>query len=271
MDKKVKLLIKILLFSVVSIAQQSASTIASSTAPANASTAYTNNKTAFHNPATLALKEEASIAIAYHNRFQLKELSTTTLSANIPTSKLNIGIDLGHYGYCEYNETQVGILAAKTFSKRFSIGLQANYYNTYFCTETGNKGTVIIQVGIISEILPRFHVGFHAYNPAQTNIEVTATEKRIPSILSLGCQYAFEEHFLWVAQLDKEVDYDLLWRTGFEYAPIKQLALKMGGYGNPFVPCLGAGLKLQHISFDLNFEQHPTLGINSICRLAYDF
>ncbi len=270
--KKLVLLVNIFLLQInLSLAQQTVACIASSTAPANASVAYSENRTAFHNPAILALSENKSVTLAYHNRFQLKELSTTTLSANLPNSILNFGIDLAHYGYSEYNETQVGISAAKTFSKRFNIGLQLNYYNAYLSPEAGNKGAIVVQIGILSEIFSRFYVGFHAYNPVQTNIEVKATEKRLPSLMSLGCQYTFDEHFLWVAQLDKEVDYDLLWRTGFEYIPIKQLAIRIGGYGNPFVPSLGAGLKLQHFALDLSFEQHPSLGINSICSLAYEF
>jgi len=262
----------ILLFILSSLqAQQSPSAIASSTAPANASTAYKEKWTAFHNPAVLSSEETVTASVNYENRFQLKELSTEALSVAIPIKQVDLGVAISHFGYSQYNEMQGGLALARSFSKRFSMGVQFNYYSVYLSPAEGSKGTVVAQVGMLSEVLPGFFVGFHAFNPAQTNIKTGITEKRIPSVFSLGSSYYFTENLVWLIQLDKEIDYNLQWRTGFEYKLIKELSIRMGAYGSPFVPSLGVSVLVKKFRLDLNFEQHPTLGINSVCGLSYAF
>lgn len=252
-------------------AQKQASALPASIAVADASCAYHKRWQAFHNPAVLGKTKNLQTEIAYNNRFQLKELSTEALSFCIPNRYANIGLAVSHFGYEQYNETMGGIALAKTFSDKLSIGLQANYYSILLSPETGYKGTIITQIGILSELFPNYFVGFHAFNPAQTNIKLGLTEKRIPSVFSLGMSYLFGENLNCMTQIDKEVEYDPVWRTGFEYQLIKQLAIRAGGYGNPFVPSLGCTLTLGKVNLSLNFERHTSLGINSFCGLAYDF
>lgn len=251
--------------------QQSPSAITGSTAPANASTAYKEKWTAFHNPAILTVAQNTSVCINYENKFELKELSTKSVSVAIPTKLVNFGLAISHFGYSQYNEMQTGLGLARSFSSKFSLGVQFNYYSVYLSPTEGSKGTLVTQVGFQSEVFPRFFVGFHAFNPAQTNIKVGITEKRIPSVFSLGSSYYFTDKLICLAQLDKEVDYDLQWRTGFEYELIKKLSIRMGGYGSPFVPSFGVGIQVKKLQLDVNFERHPVLGINSVCELSYTF
>lgn len=265
----------IIIFSVISQhicwAQQQPSAQAWSNAAAQASTAYTEQWTAYCNPAILSTVNTYKIAANYVNRFQLKELSTTSISASIPTKLATFGLALSHFGYSQYNEIQGGIAVARNFTDRFHVGMQFNYYAVLLSPTEGYKRTVIAQIGIISKISDALFIGFHTYNPAQTNIELELTKKRIPSIFSLGASYYFSDKLLWLAQLDKEIDYPLQWRSGFEYRIVKELSLKMGGYGNPFVPNLGVSVFIKQLQIDLNFERNPTLGINSICGLSYTF
>lgn len=238
---------------------------------ANASVAHTKRWQAFHNPAILAKSTKPQASIYYTNRFQLKELSTKALSFALPTKALNIGFAASYFGYEQYHEMQGGLALAKSFSQKFAIGLQANYYSIYLSPEVGYRGTIVTQIGLLSEVSKDFFVGFHAFNPAQSIIAVGQTEKHIPSVFSLGTSYMFGEQVCILAQLDKEIYYDLQWRLGVEYLPIEQLTVRVGGYGNPFVPSLGTSLILKSFSLDVNFERHPSLGINSACGLTYEF
>ncbi|MBN1462659.1 MAG: hypothetical protein JXQ69_00760 [Paludibacteraceae bacterium] len=251
--------------------QQQPSAQAWSNAPAQASTAYTKQWTAYCNPAIISTVDTYKIAANYVNRFQLKKLSTTSISSSIPTKIATIGLALSHFGYSQYNEIQGGVAVARNFTDRFHVGMQFNYYAVLLSPTEGYKNTVIAQIGIISKISDAFFIGFHTYNPAQTNIELNLTEKRIPSIFSLGTSYHFSDKLLWLGQLDKEIDFPLQWRTGFEYLMVKEFSLKIGGYGNPFVPNLGVSVFIKQLQIDLNFERNPTLGINSICGLSYTF
>ncbi|MDR1678564.1 MAG: hypothetical protein LBR81_02190 [Prevotellaceae bacterium] len=252
-------------------AQQSVSPVVSSAAPADASVAYTRAWTGFHNPAALSGSKEITAQLGYENRFGIKELSIGAASVAIPTSKVDIGVAVSRFGYSKYNETQAGIALSRRFTKRLQLAVQANYYSIYLSPEEGSKGTVVAQIGLLSELTDNLTVGFHAFNPAQTNIGLGDTEKRIPSLFELGAQYKFGGNLLWLAQIDKEIDHDLQWRTGFEYWIVKEFAVRVGGYGSPFVPNLGASLQLNKFALDLNFERHQQLGINSACALRYAF
>lgn len=252
-------------------AQQAPSAIVSSSAPANASTAYKEKWTAFHNPAILSSNKKLAIALNYDNRFQLKELSTKAISVSLPTKYVDVGLALSHFGYSQYNEMQTGLGLARSFYNKFSMGVQFNYYSVFLSPAEGYKGTVVAQLGLLSEISQGLFIGFHAYNPAQTNIKIGITEKRIPSIFSLGASFYFNEKLIGLAQFDKEIEYPLQWRSGFEYHLINELIIRLGGYGNPFIPALGASVIIKKFRLDANFEKHPILGINSFVGLSYTF
>jgi hypothetical protein len=180
----------ILFFSVLCqhfcLTQQQPSAQAWSNAPAQASTAYTKQWTAYCNPAIISTVDTYTIAINYVNRFQLKKLSTASISSSIPTKIATIGLALSHFGYSQYNEVQAGVAVARNFTHRFHVGMQFNYYAVLLSPTEGYKSTIIAQIGIVSKISEALYIGFHTYNPAQTNIKLTLTEKRIPSILVLA-------------------------------------------------------------------------------------
>ncbi len=253
-------------------AQQEASAVVSSPAPANASTAYTKSWSAFYNPAVLSEVKKNTVSLGYQNRFQMKELSSMQAAGSIVTKPVDIGVAVSRFGYSQYNEIQAGAAASRKFSKYFYMGVGLNYYSVYFSADEGSKGTVIADVGLLSEVLENFFIGFHATNVAQTSISIGNTEKRIPSVFSLGAEYKFGESVRMLGQLDKEVDNDIIWRAGFEYQVIKELSLRLGGYGSgSFVPSFGATVDIKNIKLDVDFEHHPSLGFNSIIGLGYTF
>jgi hypothetical protein len=239
--------------------------------PGNASVAYTKNWTCFQNPSILAKENYTSIFLDYENRFQLKELSTGSLGLAIPTKQINLGLGYSYFGYSQYHEMQAGISLAREFSKRFFLGLGFNYYNVLISPDEAYKGTLITQIGLLSNLSENFVIGFHAYNPTQASIRLKLTSKRIPSVFELGCSYNFSEKLLWVVQLDKATDAPIEWKTGFEYRLVKTISLQVGGYGNPFVPKVGMAFYLKKLKLDMDFERHTLLGINSHCRLSYCF
>lgn len=255
------------------VAQSSATAIPSATAPANASVAYADSWGIFHNPAILTSVKNTTATLGYENKFFVSELSTASAGVAIPTKYVQVGVALSHFGYSAYSETQVGIALARSFTDKFSMGVQFNYYSVYFSPRERERsqGVVVAQIGLLSELSKGFYIGFNAYNPAQTNIKTDLVEKRIPSIFNLGAMYRFSDKLLWLAQVNKEIGSEVGWATGFEYQVIDVLSVRLGGYGSPFVPSLGVGLKFGKFRFDANFEQHPALGISSVGSLKYEF
>ena len=258
MKKPILISFAYLLLSFQVFAQSSASAIPSSIAPGNAGVAYAGHWGLFQNPALMVSEKKTEAAVGYENKFFISELSTVSAGVVIPTQYVQVGAALSYFGYSAYSETQAGIAFARSFSDKFSMGVQFNYYSVYFSPTERSQGVVIAQVGLLSEISKDFYVGFNVYNPAQTNIKTELVEKHIPSIFNLGTMYRFSDKLLWVAQLNKEIGSDVGWATGFEYQVVDALSVRLGGYGSPFVPSLGIGLHFGKFTFDANFERHPT-------------
>lgn len=253
---------------------QIAPVVPSSTSIANTSVSVQDEWNAFQNTASLAHIEKAVASIQYENRFVLKELSTRSVQAGIHTKHINVGLSYSYHGYSLYNEMIGGLGIARNFGDKFSMGVQFNYYAAYFSSqeESRYRGAVLAQFGVSSRIFPKLTIGFHTFNPFQTGIKTEFSTKRIPSVFSIGTNYAFTNNLIWLTQIDKEVSSNFRFATGFEYTMIKQLTVKLGAYGQDYlVPALGFGIHLGKFHFVLNGELHPLLGLNTLGNITYTF
>lgn len=250
---------------------QTATIIPSSYAAGDASVARYGEWIAFHNPALLASEAQVAATAIYEDRFAMKELSTQAVSLTCPASLVNIGMALSHFGYSSYSELLTGLAFARTFDKYLTIGVQFNYYSVTFSNSVGNRGAVLAQIGILSQLSPDFFVGFNAFNPTRQKVVYQNVTKAIPSQLNLGAMYRFNPELKWLVEIEKEMDSDVCWKTGFEYRPVTALTVRFGGFGAPFTPTLGAGAEWQRFHLDVNFMRHQVLGMTSSAALRYLF
>ncbi len=272
--KRTTLTLFVLLFITGISYSQIAPVVPSSTTIANASVAVLEEWSGFQNTAALANIDKIEISTQFENRFMIKELSTKSVQAGFNLDVVNVGVSFSQFGYSLYNEILAGIGLARNFNDKFSMGVQFNYYTAYFSAEEESRyrGSVLAQMGIASKITPRMTVGFHTFNPFQTNIETEYATKRLPSIYSLGTQYSFDHNLIWLAQIDKEISSNYRFATGFEYRMVEQLTVKMGAYAYDYlVPSIGFGVHLGGFNFHLNGELHPVLGLNTLGNLKYRF
>ncbi|MGC9151879.1 MAG: hypothetical protein ACP5F6_09005 [Microbacter sp.] len=240
-------------------------------AAGNASVARTGDWLPFHNPALMEGIHQYTVSLLYQNRFGLKELSTESASLLLPLKNIQVGISAAHFGFSSYTEMLVGLAAAHTFDKLLTIGIQINYYSVRDAYTEQNKGVVIPQIGLLSQISPQCYIGFSTYNPTRQQIHYALETKDVPSVFNLGASYLFSKQFIGLAELSKTIHASLEWRFGFEYQPIDLLTIRLGGYGSPLVSTLGIGLKINPFRVNLNVERHPVLGLSSVAGLQYCF
>ncbi|MFV0470806.1 MAG: hypothetical protein ACK5L7_02055 [Paludibacteraceae bacterium] len=253
---------------------QTASTFPSSVSIANASVANPTEWNAFQNTSALANIENGEVAMIYENRYMVKELSTKTVQTAFDTKHVAVGAAFSYFGYELYNDFIVGAGLARNFDNKFSIGVQFNYYAAYFSGEATNyyRGTIFPQIGVSSQILSKFTIGFNAFNPFQSNINTEYIIKRIPSIFSLGTNYSFSENFIWLTQIDKEVSSNFRFASGFEYVMVDALTVKLGAYAyDRLIPAMGANVHINQFHIYLNTELHPNLGLNTQVCLKYKY
>ena len=239
---------------------------------ANTSVSDNHNWNGFSNPAILGYLEKPELGFQIENRFLIKELSTKSAHFAYSNSLLNSSISFSHFGYSKYQEMIIGIGFARSFAQKFAIGIQGNYYTTYYSASNSYHGVFFPQIGLSVNLSKSFGIGFSASNPFQSVLVTEYVSKRIPSIFSLGSSYSFCPELEWRMQMDKEVSSNYRFATGFDYRMLEKATLKLGMYGSDYlVPCLGVGLKLGVFNFDLNCELHPLLGLTTFGALKYHF
>ena len=248
--------------------------IPSSVSVAGASSAVMNDWSAFHNPAALAHIDRTEIAAQFENRFMMKELSTKSVQAGFNTGPVNVGLSFSYPGSSVSPVLLAGVGFVRPFLSNFSLGVPFASSPASFSASAASRyrGAVLAQFGVASTILPKLTVGFNTFNPFQTNIKTEFSTRRIPSVFSIGTNYAFADNLIWLTQIDKEASSSFRFASGFEYTMIRELTVKLGAYGTDYlIPCLGFGIHLGGFHFNLNGELHPLLGRNTVANLKYRF
>ncbi len=268
-----RLIFLILFFFIkINIYAQLVSVLPTSVSIANTSVADTENWTAFSNPANIGYINDINFGFQYENRFLLSELSTKSLQLAVPTSLINAAFSASYFGFSVYNEILLGVGFSRNFSDKFSLGLQLNYLTAYFRTSNRYFGSFFPQFGLNYAISAKFNLGFSAYNPFHSVIKSPFTTKQLPSIFSLGGAYKFSPELVFRFQSDKEISSNYRFALGAEYLMLNFLTIKGGIYHNGYlVPCFGFKTNLGTLSFDLNAELHPLLGLVSLASVQYSF
>ncbi|MDR1592118.1 MAG: hypothetical protein LBS16_04445 [Prevotellaceae bacterium] len=267
---KKTLFVLLALITMIDLSAQLENSISGSASIAETSVADGRRWMPFHNPANLGYLDNTEVGLTFENRFFIKELSTKIAHAGIVTGKVNIGVGVSHFGYSVYHDILAGAALARNFSDRFAIGVQFNYFTSYFVQENRYRGALLGQIGANIKINTRLNVAFNAFNPFLTNIKTETSVKKLPSVYSLGTSFFFSESLVWRTQADKNLNANYRFATGFEYYFRDVFTLKLGVYGYDYlVSCLGAGLRFGNFFFDLNAEMHPQLGINTMGMLRY--
>lgn len=237
---------------------------------AQTSVSDSHHWTAFHNPAMLGQVDKSEVAIHYENRFQLSELSTKSVQAAFPNKLINTGFALSQFGYSLYQEILLGVGWGRNFSNKFSMGVQFNYFTSYFEASNTYRAALLVQFGLLAHLSPDFCLGFSCFNPFQSNINAEFVVQRLPSIFSIGAEYFFSQELVWRSQMDREVSSNYRFATGFEYSMIQPVIIKIGAYRSDYlVPCLGLGLNTGAFGLSFNTEMHPLLGLSPNLGLKY--
>ncbi|NOZ46139.1 MAG: hypothetical protein GXO79_05080 [Chlorobi bacterium] len=237
---------------------------------ANASVVLKDIWSVQHNQAGLAYIKTPELGLYYENRFQIKELSLTSLVFAYPVINGVFGLNLTHWGYSKFNTTKVGLSFAKSFSKTFSAGIQLDYFNTYFTEEYGNRGSVVVEAGIRAEPVENLIIGAHIYNPTRAKLAIYDDE-RLPTILRLGIGYRFSDNVLMTIETQKGLVEKIVFKTGIEYFFANKLYLRAGIASEPVSNTFGIGYVLKNLNIDLAFSRHQVFGLGPHFSVNYSF
>lgn len=227
---------------------------------------FTDVHSALSNQAGLGMLERPAALVFGEQRFLLAELRSLGAAYAMPVSGGAFALSAQYFGMKEYNEQRIGLAYGRQIFPGTSIGAQINVFTTRI-PDYGNTLTLNAEIGLQTQILPKLRLGLHVANPVQT---ATREGDRLPTLLRTGLSYESSDKLLAVFELEKDIDFPMRAKAGFEYRPHAQVFLRFGAATQPASATLGAGYKLPGgLAFDFAAAWHSYLGITPAFGLTY--
>ncbi|TAJ15211.1 hypothetical protein DMA11_02055 [Marinilabiliaceae bacterium JC017] len=214
------------------------------------------------NSAGMAGLKESQAGFTYQQPYMLEELGSNTGVAVIVTRYGNLGLLINQSGYEHSRVNIYGFSYARMFGEGVAAALQVNYLSHNL-----NKGGVFngfyAKAGV--QIFPseQFIVAFFVQNPEQQSISYPEFSVLLPVVYSGGFSWYPAETFQLMAEVEKEMEYDPVYKVGIELLVITQLYFRGGISGKPLEMAVGAGYKWRFLEFDVGFAQHSQLGLTT--------
>lgn len=222
----------------------------------------------FLNQAGLAKVKSTSATVFAERRFLNSPIQSLAGAVAYPTDFGTFGLTLQNFGIAEFNEQKVGLAYSRNLFDNFRLGIQFNFLNTQI-QDYGSKGIFTFEIGLQVDLLPDLQLGLHAYSPMQ--IELIEGET-IPTIYSAGIAYLASEKVTVNAELVKDIDYPIRFRSGVEYQMLDQFYFRVGMATAPTLVTLGIGVVLENgLTVDVASSYYQFLGISPSVGITYNF
>lgn len=181
----------------------------------------------FNNISGIA-KEEAPVAVAsYSIPSAISAFKIATAGLIIPNSWGNTSISFYRFGDVLYNEQKLGLGYAHKLGV-ISLGAQINYIQ-FSIEGYGNKGSISIDIGGITELLHNLSFGAFISNINQG--KVTSEDnggEHIATIMRAGLTYTPTKNVALLSEVEKDIDYKPNFKLGVEYEIVSHFFLRSG-------------------------------------------
>ncbi|MDR0714282.1 MAG: hypothetical protein LBF89_08510 [Bacteroidales bacterium] len=227
---------------------------------ATASVTYTDIWSSANNQAGLAGLEKTTGSFYYENRWNVKGLAIHAGSVAMPVKSTVIGINYRHFGYTQYSETKIGLAVAKQLWEKIALGVQMDYFHTYYAYDYGRFNVLSAEIGLLCEPVDRLMVGIHLFNVVNSKQKANPDE-RIPTVMRFGLAYNIRDVATVSVETEKDLRMKAIFKAGLEFVPVKHFSLRCGvSDGWMYQYAFGVGYEWKRFSFDLAFNHHKLLG-----------
>jgi hypothetical protein len=233
---------------------------ARSAGTATASVTHTDIWASANNQAGLAWLEEAAAALYYENRWNMQPLPVHAGVVALPVKATVIGVSYRYFGFSKYNETKIGLAAAKKLWEKFALGVQVDYFRTYFAYDYGKFNVLSAEAGLLYEPVKHLTVGMHVFNMLQSKHR-EYTGEYIPTVMRFGVGYTIPERAVISVETEKDLRMKPVFKAGLEFMPVKNVCLRYGmSNGLMYQYAFGIGYSWKRCTFDMAFSRHKLLG-----------
>ncbi len=215
----------------------------------------------FHNQAGLASLDNFSAGFFYESRFMIDELSHVAGTFVAPVKAGTFGFSFSQFGKGTYKEHRLGLAYAIQLTKKLNAAIQLDYLSTRFPENENAFGFATFEVGAVFAATNNLFFGAHVFNPISNGFDLPEGIQKLPAVISLGGHYQFPKMVLLTFETEKNLENPFLIKTGIEFSPVKNLALRFGVSGKPVNYTAGIGYSVGNITADIGFSYHGNLGL----------
>ncbi len=216
----------------------------------------------FHNQAGIAEIDEFSAGVFYESKFMVDELSLAAGSIILPVDAGTFGFSFYQFGQGSFKENKIGLTFAKQLSEKFSAAIQLDYFSQRLPENSNTFGFATFEAGIIYSPNNKLFLGAHVFNPISNGIETAEGKQKSPTIFRVGGHYQFDEMILVTVETQKDLENPFILKTGIEFSPVKNFALRFGVSGKPVNYTAGIGYTFGKVTTDIGFSYHGNLGVS---------
>ena len=227
---------------------------------ASSSVMLTDVWASVNNQAALGYLEKPAAAMYYENRLNVKALALQAGVFALPVKSTVIAVNYRYFGFSKYNEFKFGLAVGKRLSEKFAMGVQMDYFQTYFADDYGTFGVLSGEIGLLYEPVENLTVGAHLFNVSQSKQKANYNE-RIPTIMRFGAGYNIQNKAIVSVETEKDLRMDAVFKAGLEYSPAEDLFLRFGvSNGNIYQYAFGVGYGWKYFTIDVAFSHHKFFG-----------
>jgi len=235
----------------------------------NASVAIDDIWAYHHNPANLVSVKKLGFGLSYENRFLLKELQSQGFVVALPLKVGVISLGLQSFGFKNFRTNRLGVGYSMKLAEFLSCGVQLNYHQVRLTDAYGRKDALTAEIGLKANVTDNWKVAFSVFNLTRTKISEFG-EDRLTTLMRFGTQYTFSEKVMLVAELEKNIEFPVRFKTGIEYSPIRKLFLRGGFATQPIEISAGLGYRFkEQFQLDIGSAYHQILGWSPNFSLTY--
>jgi len=215
----------------------------------------------FHNQAGLARLQSFSAGVFYESRFMVDELSHVAGTFVAPVKAGTFGFSFSQFGKGTYKEHKVGLAFAKRLTKKLNAAIQLDYISSRFPENESAYGFATFEAGVVYAATEDLFFGAHVFNPISNGFDMPEGLQKMPAVFRVGGHYQFPKMVLVTFETEKNLDNPFIIKSGIEFSPVKNLALRFGVSGEPVNYSAGIGYVVGKITTDIGFSYHGNLGL----------
>ena len=207
----------------------------------------------FANPAMIP-DHENSVSFFGVRYFGFAELTDMAVAVTYPTKIGVLGAGAHRYGDKLFNENRLRIGYKHSF-QGFHFGVILNYNHVTQGGGYGSAGALGFDLGLAAQIIDQLWIGAKSTNVNQPSYSSRLNEK-LPRELSIGLSYQLSEFALFTADVVKDVQFPIAYRSGVEITIIEVLQARAGFTTNPQSFTAGFGYRFSFWSANVAIHRH---------------